>query len=256
MEETPEQKEAREAEEAAVKEAADGVIDKGADNDEEKGRPEINYQKELERKNKELERMRQAVEASKAERPNKRDPEDMSTWADHELKTIMKSNDPTVLPYKDKAEDIMLERKVQSLREKERMQEKRAMSDLELRSKFPDALNPDSALSVRMEELTRELDLQKSPSGRLAAARLASAELNKGRSSATEKERKAEADRIARVKGHMVDGDRSRSAGGEGPKKLEDIENKTRSEGILQTDGFKEAMKVAGLDRDSFFPKR
>lgn len=133
------------------------------------------------------------------------------------------------------------------------MQEKRALSDLELKTKYPDALDPSSELSVKMEQVMYDYDLQKSPAGRLAAAKIAAAELGKGRSTSTAKERKAEANRIASVKGQMVDGDRSKPTAGTDPKKTEDLENKIRTEGITSADGVAEALKARGMDRNSFF---
>jgi hypothetical protein len=134
------------------------------------------------------------------------------------------------------------------------MQEKRALSDIELRTKYPEALDPASEMSVKMEQVMFDLDLQKSPAGRLAAAKIVAAEMGKGRSKTTAQERKAEADRIARVKGQMVDGDRSRSTEGGSPaKKVEEIEARVKKESLTQADGFGEALKHAGIDRSSFF---
>lgn len=218
-------------------------------------RPAINYERELERKNAQIERLRQEAELRKNEVGTKRDQNDMSTWADHELKAVAKSVDPSALPYKDQAEDLLLERKVRSMREKERMQEKRALSELELKTKYPEALDPSSEMAVKMEQIMFDYDLQKSPAGKLAAAKIAASELGKGRSSDSAKERKAEADRIASVKGQMVDGDRSKPSVSEGPKRLEEIEAKVRNESLTQADGFAEALKHAGIERSSFFRK-
>lgn len=243
----------KEAVDETVKEIA-GEDAAQSERTEEADRPEINFRKELERKNKEIERLRQEAELRKNEQGQKRDQNDMSTWGDHELKAVLKDPSPAAAPYKDQIEDILLERKVRAMREKERMQEKRALSDLELRTAYPDALDPNSALSVKMEQIMYDYDLQKSPAGRLAAAKIAAAELGKGRSKSNANERKAEADRVASLKAKMVDGDRSKSTESSGPaKKAEEIEKKIRTSSLLDASGISEVLQQRGMDRKSFF---
>jgi hypothetical protein len=248
MEENKEVKEEVVESEETVPEASGGEVEgKVAD------RPEINYQRELERKNAALERARQELEVEKA-KGGKRDQNDMSTWPDHELRMVAKTNDPQYANMREQAEELLLERKIRSIRERERGQEKRVMADLELKTKFPESLDPSSELSVKMEQVMYDYDLQKSPAGRLAAAKIASAELGNVSSKSTAKERKAEADRVARVKKQMVDGDRSKSTEIDTDvKKVEEIERKIKTEGITQADGVSDALKLKGMDRKSFF---
>lgn len=241
--------------EEIVKEAVDDVRSEETKVDD---RPEINYQKELERKNKEIERLRQEAELRKNDQGQRRDQNDLSTWSDHELKAVLKDPSPTAAPYKDQIEDILLERKVKAMREKERMQEKRALSDLELKTAYPDALDPSSPLSIKMEQVMYDYDLQKSPAGRLAAAKIAAAELGKGRSKSTAQERQAEADRVARVKGKLVDGDRSKATETKSPNKdTEDAikrANDPRAGFEKQGVAFGEVLKAKlGMDQKSFF---
>jgi hypothetical protein len=215
-------------------------------------RPEINYQRELERKNAALERARQELEAERAKGGNKRDANDISTWSDHELKLLL--NDKNAAGYHEQANDILLERKVKRIRENERIQERRTLADIELRTKYPEALDPTSELSVRMEQLVYDLDLQKSPAGRLAAAKIAASELGLTNKKSTAQERKAEADRIARVKGQMTDGDRSKAVESENsPKEVEKIEKRISSEKLTESDGVAAALKLKGMDRKAFF---
>jgi len=220
-------------------------------------RPERNWKAELDRKNREIEKLRQEKENLKNNSVQVRDPNDLKTWPDHELKAIKYSNDPNFASLKDQAEDTLLERKYERMREKERMQEKRVYSEMELRKSYPDALNPDSELSAKIEEVMYEFDLQKSPAGRLAAAKIAAAELGKGSSKSEAKARKAEADRVARVKGNLVDGDRAKSAiGSDSDKKLEDAIKRANSKDInVSAKGFNEVLKAAGLGRDEFFKR-
>lgn len=170
-------------------------------------RPEINYKAELERKNRELERARMEL-ASRQNEPQKRDPNDLKTWSENELKAIINSNDPSVLPYKDQAHDILLDRKVDARLAKQQETDKRVRADLELRSKYPEALDPASELSMKMDELIKEHDLSRTPAGRLVAAKLAATELNRGKNVSNARGQKAEKDRLANVKGQLVDGDR------------------------------------------------
>jgi hypothetical protein len=232
----------------------DAVASEGEIEGKVADRPEQNFRAELARKNKEIERLRQEAELRKNEQGQKRDQNDLSTWSDHELKAVLKDPSPAAAPYKDQIEDIILERKVKAMREKERMQEKRALSDLEIKTSYPDALDPSSELAVKMEQVMYDYDLQKSPAGRLAAAKIAAAELGKGRSKSTAQERKAEAERVARVKGNMVDGDRSRSTDGNSPaKKAEDIEKSIKNASLLDASGISDALKARGMDRKNFF---
>lgn len=173
-------------------------------------RPEINYKAELERKNRELERVRMEL-ASRQQEPVKRDPNDLKTWNEHELKAIINSNDPSVLPYKDQAHDILLDRKVDARLAKQQETNKRVHADLELRNKYPEALDPTSELSMKIDQLMTEHDLSRTPAGRLVAAKLAAAELNQGKNVSNAKGQKAEKDRVASVKSQMVDGDRPKS---------------------------------------------
>jgi hypothetical protein len=207
-------------------------------------RPEINYQRELERKNAALERARQELEAERS-RGGKRDPNDISTWQDHELKLLL--NDKNAVNYHEQANDILLERKVNRIREKERMQERRTLADIEIRTKYPEALDPTSELSTRIEQIMYENDLQKSPSGRLVAAKLAAAELGQTYRKSTEKERKAEANRVARVKGQMVDGDRSKPAEGDhSPKKIQELETRLQKESVTEASSVGEILDMRG----------
>lgn len=211
-------------------------------------RPEANYKAELQRRRVSEEKLRQELDSLKKSTVQKRDPNDLATWADHELKAVKYSNDPKILPLKDEADDILTERKFDRLREKERMQEKRAFADIELKRSYPDAQDPESALSAKMEEVMHEYDLQKSPAGRLAAAKIAASELGLGKSKTDAKARKAEADRVARVKGNMVDGDRAKSASGESPKKkAEDIADRIRSEKSTDHQGIGDLLDSRGV---------
>lgn len=226
----------------------------GAVAEEKQERPERNYKAELDRKNKEIERLRQEADVRERNSTPRRDPSDITTWADHELKAVVKSNDPQFAAMRDQAEEVLFERKVKSIREKERVQEKRALSDLELRSKYPDALDPHSEFASKMEQIMYEYDLQKTPAGRLVAAKIAASELGKGRSNKSALERKNESSRVRELKGQMVDGDRSKpSETKNSPKKIEDIEK-----GLMagKEGSVGDALKLKGIDRNSFFGRK
>lgn len=208
-------------------------------------RPAINYRKELERKNQELEKLRQAMEASKQDTIKKRDPQDMTTWTDHELKSIINSNDPTVLPFKDQVQDILLERRIASIREKERLQDKRALADLELKTKYPEALDSSSKFALAMEQVMYEYDLQKSPAGRLAAARIVAAETKGAKKNSTALARESEKSRVREVRGQMVDGDRAKPTQDAPNKK--DLNQAVSSEGVGKADALGKLLDQKGL---------
>lgn len=219
---------------------------------EEADRPEKNYKAELDRKNKEIDRLRQEADVARQSAPTRRDPADITTWSDNELKAIVSSNDPSVLAYKEQASDTLLERKVKSIRERERVQEKRTLADLELKSKFPEASDPSSPLAIRMEQVLYDYDLQKSPAGRLAAAKIADAELRKGKAKMTALDRNSESNRVRDVKAQMVDGDRPKPTGLENPKKHEELEKRIRKG---DSDAVGELLKTKGISQASFFKK-
>ncbi len=220
-------------------------------------RPEINYKAELERRKASEERLRQELEAEKAKQVQRRDQNDISTWSDLELKALKNSNDPSVLPYKDQAEEILLERKVKQIRERERMSEKRATTEITLRTQFPEALDPSSEFSAKMEQVMYDYDLQKSPAGRLAAAKIVAAEYQKGTGKMDAAGRKKEEARLKDVKQTLPEGDRPDPRSSiPNNKKTEDnlkiINNtKARHEDVGAAMG--DLLKEKGMDIKKFF---
>lgn len=189
-----------------------------------------NREAELARKNREIERMRTEL-AMRQNEPVKRDQNDISTWADHELKTIVNSNDPSVMPYKEKANEILLDRKVDARLARKLETEKKVTAEMQLRQQFPEALDPSSDLAIKMDQIISEHDLSKTPAGRLVAAKLAAAELGQGKNTSDAKKTKSEQNRVTRVKGQMVDGDRPKPTGNESsPDKQKAFKEKLLSE--------------------------
>lgn len=241
-------------EQKPVEEVIEEAVEKVAESEEQKvadDRPERNYQAELARKNREVEQMRAKMAAMEANTMQRKDPNDLSTYSDNELRAIKSSNDPSVLPYKEQAEDILVERKLQRMREKERQEEKRVNAEMKLRSSYPQALDPSSEFALEMEQVIYDLDLSKSPAGRLAAAEIVAR--RKGTLAADAKGRKAEADRIASVKGQLVDGDRPKPPTNEALQKSKDLKERA-AKGDM--DAFSEMLKSKGISADKFFPQR
>lgn len=225
--------------------------------EEKAERPEVNYQKEIERRKASEERLRKELEEERGKQVQRRDQNDISTWSDLELKALKNSQDPSVLPYKDQAEELLLERKVKQIRERERMSEKRATTEITLRTQFPEALDPSSDFAAKMEQVMYDLDLQKSPAGRLAAARIVAAETNKGYGKANAAGRKQEEARLKDVKQTLSEGDRpDPRANIPQPKKTEELvkkinDTKGRAEDAGAAMG--EILKSKGMDVRSFF---
>lgn len=221
-------------------------------------RPEENYKAELERKNREIERLR-LLAVERQEQPKQRDPNNMRTWSDHELKAVIYTNDPNWLHAKDEANEIMLDRKVDARLARQAETHRRVSADLELKQKFPEAADPSSELSSKIEEVISKYDLDKSPAGRLVAAKLAASELNQGKNSSDAIARQKEADRIARVKGQMVDGDRAKPTTSD-TKNL-DEKRKTLADKLMsskenqQVDAISEILKDRGMSQKEFFKK-
>lgn len=220
-------------------------------------RPEINYQKEIERRKAEADKLRQELEVERAKQVQRRDQNDISTWSDLELKALKNSMDPSVLPYKDQAEEILLERKVKAIRERERMAEKRATTEAQLRTKYPEALDPASEFAVQMEQVMYDLDLQKSPAGRLAAAEIVSARSQKGTGKANAAGRKQEEARLKDVKQTLSEGDRpDPRASIPNPKKKEQlVQDLNDNSHVKQSAAMSEILKERGMSRDSFFKR-
>lgn len=240
-----------------VKEAVKEVREEALEERKEDDRPEENWKAELARKNVEIDRLRSQMESARQSDAQRRDPADIRTWTDHELKMLKNSNDPSVSGYKDQADEILLERKVHAIRSRERNEERRIAADLELRSSYPEALDPSSEFSSRLEKTLYDYDLVKTPAGRLVAAKIVAAEMGKDSSKSEAKGRKNEADRVSRVKNQMVDGDRPKPAdGNEGkmsPDKRKQLEERTIKGDDLAV---AELLKEKGLTRDSLFGKR
>lgn len=217
-------------------------------------RPEINYKAELARKNAEIERLRNEA-ASRQVEPQKRDPNDIRTWPDHELRMLKK--DPQFAQYHDQADDILMERKVIALDAKRRESENRVKADAELLQQYPDVKDAGSELSMKMAEMMEKYDLSKTPAGRLVAAKLASTELKKGQSTSKTVAQKKEQDRVASLKANMVDGDRAKPTQ-DTPKDLE-VKRKDLSERLMygkgqsQQDALGEVLKDRLGGPDSFF---
>ncbi len=74
-------------------------------------------------------------------------------------------------------EESKLARKIQAIKDKQLLKEKKARAELELKVRFPDALNPNSQLSQMIAKEMDEHELHDHPRGALIAAKLASLEI-------------------------------------------------------------------------------
>src|ERR1051326_152678 len=242
-----------------VKQEVEQKVNKIAgDVKKEADRPEENYKAEIERKNREIERLRMLA-VQRQEQPKQRDPNDLKTWADHELKAVVNSNDPSVMPYKDQANEILLDRKVDARLARQAETHKRVTADLELKQQFPESLDPTSELSSKIDELTEKYDLDKSPAGRLVAAKLAASELNRGKDASSARAEKTEKDRVAALKANMVDGDRpapTESGRNLDAKRKELADKLVSGKEGQQVDALSQILKDRGMDQNSFFNKK
>lgn len=215
-------------------------------------RPEVNYQAELARKNAELMRLRAEIEEKKQP---KRDPADITTWSDSELKMLRNSNDASVAQYKEQADELLLERKVRAIQAREAEYKKKEEYSSKVNELYPEANDPTSEFSTKMEKVMRDYDLHRTPAGRLAAAKIVAAEGNASEAKA----KKNEADRIARVKSQLVEGDKAKSTeGSTNPdEKTKDLEARLLSgKERTQVDAISQILKDRGMDRQNFFGKR
>jgi hypothetical protein len=174
--------------------------------DKKDDRPEVNYKAELARKNEELRRLREDVEALKSRTTRAADPNDISTWPDLELKALAASPAPEHVVMREKAQDILLERKLEA-RERRRNEEiVRTKTEEERYAKYPETFDEAHPMHQKMQQVMRELQLDHSPAGRLAAAKIAASEFKA--KSLEERGRKKEQERVADVKANYTGGDR------------------------------------------------
>lgn len=189
-------------------------------------RPEINYKMELERRRSNEERLQRELEAERSKQTNRYDANDITTWSDTELYALKNSQDPNHARFKAQADDILVERKIERGIEKRQQLEKRGKAEATLRNDYPEALNPYSEFAQKMEQVMFDLDLQKSPAGRLAAARIVAGESSKGATKQTAAGRKAEEARLKDVKQTLSEGDR--------PDPRSNVPNKDNNEALLK----------------------
>lgn len=220
-------------------------------------RPEINYKMELERRKASEERLRQELEAERSKQVKRYDANDITTWGENELVALKNSQDPNHLQFRQKAEDELFDRKMSRVLERERLNAKRANSELELRTKYPEALDQSSEFATKMEQVMFDLDLQKSPAGRLAAARIVAGESLKGSGKVNAAGRKQEEARLKDVKQTLPEGDRPDPRGNiPNPKKHEELikrinNPKASNEDIGSAMG--QILKDKGMDYNKFF---
>lgn len=200
-------------------------VEAGKEEGNKEDRPEVNYQAELARKNAEIQRLRAERETLSAQ-PVKRDQSDLTTWTDGELKMLRNSNDASVAQYKDQADEILLERKVRAIQARDYETRKREETRKTLETEYPETADPHSEFSVKMEKVMQEYDLHKTPAGRLAAAKIVSAEGKNAQSKGQTKESK----RVTSVKGQMVDGDRPKPTEVKDPNDTKALKDKLLKE--------------------------
>lgn len=219
-----------------------------------------NREAELSRKNAEIERMRNELAAKNQVKPSY-NANDITTWPDHELRVLLK--DPKFTQYHNQAEDILFDRKMEVKLAAKAESEKRVSAEMQLRKQFPEALDSSSELGAKVEQIMQENDLSRTPAGRLVAAKLAAAELGQGKTASDARGQKIEKDRVSRVKGQMVDGDRPKPTD-EGKNLDEKRQNlaekliKANQSGgdKASTEAMGEILKDRFGGRDGFFGKK
>lgn len=169
-------------------------------------RPEINYKAEIERRKANEDKLRYELEQERSKQVKRYDANDITTWNDTELVALKNSQDPNHLQYRQKAEDELFDRKMERAMERQRQQDKRSNAERELLSRYPEVHNPEFAAA--MDQVMFDLDLQKSPAGRLAAAEIVALRSSKGSSKANAAGRKQEEARLKDVKQTLSEGDR------------------------------------------------
>ncbi len=222
-------------------------------------RPEINYKMELERRIANEERLRRELDAEKSKQTNRYDANDITTWSDTELYALKNSADPNHARYKQQAEDVLVERKIERGIEKRQSLERRGRAEATLRTQYPQAMDPYSDFAQQMDQVMSDLDLQKSPAGRLAAAEIVASRSQKGSGKATAAERKAEEARLKDVKQTLPEGDRPDPRKNlPNPTKNEDLVKKINNPKAKHEDvgaAMGDLLKQKGFDINKMFPR-
>ncbi len=205
MEENKEVNEQPKVEEVVEQEvsAMEEVVEETKESEREK-----NLKAENARKAQEIQRLREELEAKNI-RPTEPsfNPQDLTTWKDHELKAVMK--DPQYVALHDQAAELLERRRFQRFQREEQEKNLRVNTELERQQKYPETLDPTHPMAIKMSELMYQYRLDNNPAGRLLAARLAASELKQVKALAAG--RKQEQTRQADVKANFS-GEPSRPA--------------------------------------------
>lgn len=131
-------------------------------------------------------------------------PNDLTTWNDKELKAV--KNDPQYAHLHDQAEELLQTRSFNRFLAKQEEMRLAQTAELQRQKLYPETFNPNSQLSLAMQEIISQYRLDNTPAGRLAAAELASSRLKA--QAAEAQRRKQEQDRLADVNSNFSGGSR------------------------------------------------
>ena len=149
------------------------------------------------RKQQEIQRLRDEVESKERSNLNPSfNPNDLTTWKDHELKACLK--DPQYVSLHDQAEELLAKRRHQRFLNEEHENTLHMNTELERQQKYPETFDPTHPMAVKMNQNLYTYRLQNNPAGRLVAARLAQSEIMQSKAVAAG--RKQEQDRQTDVK--------------------------------------------------------
>lgn len=159
-----------------------------------------NAKAENARKAQEIQRLREEMDAKHSKSSEVTfNPQDLSTWKDHELKAVMK--DPQYVNLHDQANELLERRRFQRFQAEKDESQLRMNTELERQKEYPETFDPINPMAVRMSELMNQYRLANNPAGRLVAARLAHSEAKTAKARAVG--RKEEQDRQADVKANF-----------------------------------------------------
>ncbi len=156
-----------------------------------------NAKAENARKAQEIQRLREEMDAKRTKASDVVfNPQDLTTWKDHELKAVMK--DPQYAALHDQASELLERRRFHRFQAEKDESQLRMNTELERQKEYPETFDPANPMAVRMSELMNQYHLANNPAGRLLAARLAHSEVKTAKARAVG--RKEEQDRQVDVK--------------------------------------------------------
>lgn len=196
-----------------------------------------NAKAENHRKAQELQKLREELDLKKSQPVEQVfNPQDLNTWKDHELKAVQK--DPQYAALHDQAAELLERRRFNRIMAEREEANLRMNTELERQKNFPETFDPTHPMAIKASQIMNSLHLERTPAGRLIAARLAASEIQQEKARAAG--RKQEQDRQTDVNASFSGGSRPAPKASD-KVKLEELKKRAMSgDKAAQAEWFKQ----------------